>query len=192
MKTDLILAGVGGQGILSVAAILCAAAVKQGLNTRQSEVHGMAQRGGAVLAHLRIADTDIESDLIPLKKASCIVSMEPLESLRYIHYLQPDGIVITAIDPVKNIEDYPSEESLMHKLHSLPAIILVPAKQLALKAGSPKVTNMVLVGAASRVLPLDRDILEKSIIERFRPKGETVVSLNIQAFHFGAQIEHRL
>ncbi|HSE37567.1 MAG TPA: 2-oxoacid:acceptor oxidoreductase family protein, partial [Blastocatellia bacterium] len=112
MKYDIILAGVGGQGVLSVSAVIGSAARSQGLFVKLSEVHGMSQRGGGVVANLRLADKPIASDLIPLGGASMILSMEPLESLRYLNYLSPEGVLITSTNPVVNIPDYPNLDEL--------------------------------------------------------------------------------
>ncbi|MDR2182479.1 MAG: indolepyruvate oxidoreductase subunit beta [Treponema sp.] len=183
MKYDIVLCGVGGQGVLSVAAIIAGAAVAEGLNVRQSEVHGMAQRGGAVLAHLRISDAAIHSDLIPGGGARMILSMEPLESLRYADFLAPDGILITAREPFINIPDYPDIESLCAAIESFPRSSLVPALDIARKTGGPRAVNMVLVGAASPHLPLKADSMENAIRERFASKGENVVRMNLDAFH---------
>ncbi|MDR1180346.1 MAG: indolepyruvate oxidoreductase subunit beta [Spirochaetales bacterium] len=182
MKYDIVLCGVGGQGVLSVAAIIAGAAVAGGLKVRQSEVHGMAQRGGAVLAHLRISDGVIHSDLIPGGGADMILSMEPLESLRYADFLAPDGILITAEEPFVNIPDYPDVAALYAAIAAFPKNSRVPALDLAKKAGSAKATNMVLVGAASRYLPLKAESMENAIRERFASKGEAVIQVNLDAF----------
>src|SRR5512135_3528743 len=131
MKYDIILAGVGGQGVLSVSAIIASGAMQEGLAVKQSEVHGMSQRGGAVLANLRIGDAPIASDMIPLGSASMILSMEPLESLRYLKYLSPQGTIITSVDPVRNIPDYPDLEGLLNTIRSIPAAVLVESERLA-------------------------------------------------------------
>lgn len=187
MKFDVVLAGVGGQGVLSVAAVIASAALERGLEVKQSEVHGMAQRGGAVLAHLRLADAPIASDLIPLGRARLILSMEPLESLRYLDHLAPDGTVITATAPVTNIPDYPPLEEVLARLRALPRVRLIDADTLARQAGSVRATNMVMVGAASRVLPLPPDALERCIASRFAAKGQSVVELNLRAFRAGRE-----
>src|SRR5512138_2857743 len=129
MKYDIILAGVGGQGVLSVSAIIASSAMKEGLAVKQSEVHGMSQRGGAVLANLRLSDRPIASDLISLGAASMILSMEPLESLRYLPYLNPAGTIITASDPMVNIADYPALDGLLASIRTLPNASLVDAEK---------------------------------------------------------------
>jgi indolepyruvate ferredoxin oxidoreductase beta subunit len=185
MRYDVILAGVGGQGVLSVAAIIATGAMKAGLHVRQSEVHGMAQRGGAVQAHLRLADREIASDLIPRGGAQMILAMEPLESLRYLGYLDPEGVLISSADPLVNIPDYPELEGLLAAIRRLPRHRLVDA--VALAGDSARAANMVLVGAAAPYLPVGRELLESSIRELFAGKGEGVVAANLKAFAAGLQ-----
>ena len=187
MKFDIVLAGVGGQGVLSVSAVIASAAMEAGLEVKQSEVHGMAQRGGAVLAHLRLADHEIASDLIPRGRASLILSMEPLESLRYLAYLSPAGALITSVNPVTNIPDYPPLEDVLASIRRVPRAVLLDSDRLARRAGSVRATNMVIVGAASRVLPLDASLLERYIARRFASKGEKVVDMNVNAFRGGRE-----
>ncbi len=183
MKYDVILAGVGGQGVLSVAAIIATGAMKVGLQVRQSEVHGMAQRGGAVQAHLRLADREIASDLIPRGGAQMILAMEPLESLRYLGYLDPEGVLISSAVPLVNIPDYPELEGLLAAIRRLPRHRLVDA--VALAGDSARAAHMVLVGAAAPYLPVGRELLESSIREMFAGKGEGVVAANLKAFAAG-------
>jgi len=185
MKFDVILAGVGGQGVLSVAAAIAAGAMKDGLQVKQSEVHGMAQRGGAVQAHLRLSDREISSDLIPRGWADMILGMDPLESLRYVSYLHPEGVLVSASDPFANIPDYPPVEELLAAIRRLPRHLLVDASALARKAGSARAGNMVLVGAAAAHLPVRRASLEQAIRDIFAAKGDGVVETNLQAFAAG-------
>lgn len=185
MKYDVILAGVGGQGVLSVAAVIALGAKKNGLSVRQSEVHGMAQRGGAVQAHLRLSDRTIVSDLIGKASADMILSMEPIESLRYLQYLKAEGVLITSSDPVKNIPNYPDLEGIYSRIRSLPSTCLVGAAELAQAAGSARSSNMVMVGAASSYLPVEEKYLLAAIEELFSRKGEKVVETNRKAFQAG-------
>jgi indolepyruvate ferredoxin oxidoreductase, beta subunit len=187
MKYDIVLSGVGGQGILTIAAIIAAAAMKEGLKVRQSEVHGMAQRGGAVSASLRISDKTIACDLIADGTAEMIISMEPLESLRYVKQLSPDGVLITSKTPVENITDYPDLNSIYAKINKLPNSELIDADELAKQIKSPRSANMVLIGAASKHLPLKQKSLENAIEEKFARKGEKIVNTNIEAFRLGAK-----
>ncbi len=184
-KIDIILSGVGGQGALSVGAIVSMAAMKEGFKVRQSEVHGMAQRGGAVLAHLRISSGIIECDLIPRGGADVVLSMEPLESLRYLEYLKPEGALVTADEPVLNIPDYPDLEKVHQAVRDLPNSNLVDAKTLAKEAGAARAVNMVLVGALSLNLPLKPESIEEAIRDKFTSKGEAVVETNLKAFRLG-------
>lgn len=185
MKKDIILAGVGGQGVLSITAIIAQAAVKNGLLVRQSEVHGMAQRGGAVVAHLRIADTPIPSDLIPQGEADLIISMEPLESLRYAGWLSPKGALVTAAEPFSNILDYP-ELSLIYKtIERFPLYRILEAGVLAKEAGFSKAVNMVMVGAASPFLPIPPETLEATITALFASKDPAVEIANRKGFALG-------
>jgi indolepyruvate ferredoxin oxidoreductase beta subunit len=185
MKCDCILAGVGGQGVLSIAAIIAQAAVNAGFQVRQSEVHGMAQRGGAVLAHLRLAGSSIAGDLVPRGGADLIISMEPLESLRYLSWLSPQGALVSASEPVVNIPNYPPLEELYRALKSLPKHSLVEAPALAKEAGLARAVNMVMVGAASPYLPIDAELLEKTIEEMFAAKDPLIAGANKKAFRAG-------
>ena len=185
MKCDVILAGVGGQGVLSVAAVIARAAVEEGLAVRQSEVHGMAQRGGAVLAHLRIADSAIPSDLVPRGGAGLILSMEPLESLRYAAWLSPDGALVTAAEPLVNIPNYPEISGILKSIELFPLRRIVEAAALAKEAGMARAVNMVMVGAASVFLPIGAETLEETIAKVFARKGSTIVEANKKAFILG-------
>jgi indolepyruvate ferredoxin oxidoreductase beta subunit len=185
VKYDVILAGVGGQGVLSVAAVIALGAQKQGLLVRQSEVHGMAQRGGAVQAHLRLSDRTIVSDLIGKASADMILAMEPIESLRYLEYLKAGGVLIASSDPVKNIPNYPELEDIYARIRALPATRLIEAADLAQAAGSARSTNIVVVGAASTYLPIEEQNLLTAIDELFSRKGEKVVEINRRAFEKG-------
>lgn len=185
MKQDIILAGVGGQGVLSIAAIIAQAAVKQGLRVRQSEVHGMAQRGGAVVAHLRMSDAPIFSDLIPQGQGNLIISMEPLESLRYAGWLSPQGVLVSAAEPFINIPDYPEPSLLYKTIESFPQYRLMEAGLLAKEAGLAKAVNMVMVGAASPFLPIPPETLEDTIAGLFALKDPSVGIANRKAFVLG-------
>jgi indolepyruvate ferredoxin oxidoreductase, beta subunit len=188
MKTNIILAGVGGQGILTIAAIIDTAALDANLNIKQSEVHGMSQRGGAVQTHLRISDKEIYSDLIPLGKADMIISVEPMELLRYLPYLKKNGYLITDSNPFVNITNYPELEEIYTEIKSQPNSILIDAKKIAKDLGNSKATNIVLLGAASSLLPLSNESLLKAIKTLFDRKGERIVNKNIEAFNKGKEL----
>jgi indolepyruvate ferredoxin oxidoreductase beta subunit len=184
-KQDIILAGVGGQGILSIAYVIDNAALKEGLFIKQAEVHGMAQRGGAVQSHLRLSKDRIWSDLIPRGEADMILSVEPLEALRYLDYLRPEGIVITSSTPFINIPDYPDREGLLAGLRSIPGSIIVDSEKLAKDAGSSRTQNTVMLGAASKFLILEEENLLEFIRVLFAPRGELILEANLKAFELG-------
>jgi indolepyruvate ferredoxin oxidoreductase beta subunit len=185
VKFDILLAGVGGQGVLSMAAIIGRAALAEGLFAKQSEVHGMAQRGGAVQAHMRLSDRPIESDLIPLGTADLILSLEPVESLRYLAYLAPTGTLITASNPFRNIPDYPDLGKVLASVRSLPHALAVDAERLALEAGDVQTLNTVLVGAATHLLPLRAELIEQAVRDAFARKGDFVLQANLAALRAG-------
>ena len=185
MKQDIILAGVGGQGILSIAFVIDNAALKQGLDFKQAEVHGMAQRGGAVQSHLRISDQPIYSDLIPKGVADMILSVEPMECVRYLDYLSPDGIVVTSRSPFVNIPDYPVIDDVLSAIETVTNGVIVDSEKLAKEAGSPKAQNMVMLGAASPHLILEEANLKDFIRVLFEPRGDKMVEMNMNAFDLG-------
>ena len=185
MKNDIVLAGVGGQGILSIATVIGQAAVNNSLHIKQSEVHGMSQRGGAVYAHLRLSDAPISSDLIPLGKAELVLSVEPMEALRYIPYLSPDGWVVTNVHPFVNIGNYPDKQSLMEQLTLFKNRILIDADALASECGNTKASNMVMLGAALPFIKLEPAEIEKAIASIFESKGNDTVAINIRALQAG-------
>jgi indolepyruvate ferredoxin oxidoreductase beta subunit len=187
MKQDIILAGVGGQGILSIAFVIDNAALKQGLKIKQAEVHGMAQRGGAVQSHLRLSEDVIHSDLIPRGHADILLSVEPLESLRYLDYLSPDGRIITSSTPMVNIPDYPDIDKLLAEIGNAKGSIVIDSGELARQAGSGRAQNMVMLGAASPYLILKEADLLEFVQVLFRNRGEKTVEINRKAFHLGRQ-----
>lgn len=187
MKYDIVCAGVGGQGVLSIAAVIASSARRSGLRVKQAEEHGMSQRGGMVVSHLRLGEGPVHSDLIPLGQADLIISMEPLEGLRYLPYLSASGTLLTSTEPLVNFSRYPDSENLESSLRSLPNARMIDAGRLAREAGSARATNVVMIGAASTLLPLDPDLVESRILEAFRAKGEKVVQVNQAAFQAGRE-----
>ncbi|MDR1555863.1 MAG: indolepyruvate oxidoreductase subunit beta [Tannerellaceae bacterium] len=185
MKTDIILSGVGGQGILSIAAVIGEAALKEGLYMKQSEVHGMSQRGGDVQSHLRLSDHPIASDLIPRGQADLIISLEPMESLRYLPYLKKEGWVVTNAQAYVNIPDYPGMESIRAELDKLIRKVVLDVENLAKEAGSARAANIVMLGAATPFLGIEYTRIEEGIRTVFRRKGEEVVALNLKALRAG-------
>jgi indolepyruvate ferredoxin oxidoreductase beta subunit len=188
MKQDIILAGVGGQGIISIAYVIASAALEEGLELKQAEVHGMSQRGGAVQSHLRISQERIWSDLIPRGEADLVLSVEPLETLRYVDYLRPGGIVIASRTPFVNIRDYPEVEMLLDKIREIPRHLIIDSEKLAKEAGSSRTQNMVMLGAAARYLMVKGENLTKFIKVLFERHGETIVAANLKAFALGQAV----
>lgn len=186
MKTDIILAGVGGQGILSIATILGAAALGEGLYLKQAEVHGMSQRGGDVQSNLRISTRPIHSDLIPFGGADLIVSLEPMEALRYLPYLSKTGTIVTNITPFINISDYPDMEDIMDELKAQPNTVAFDMDAVAKEVATPRSANMVLLGACSPFIKgLEREKIEDGIRKVFAKKGDAIIESNIKAFAAG-------
>lgn len=185
MKTDIILCGVGGQGILSIATIIGEAAMNENLYIKQAEVHGMSQRGGDVQSNLRISSEPIHSDLIAKGAADVIISMEPMEALRYLPYLKKDGWIITSSAPFVNIPNYPDIEDVMADLKSVGNVVIVDIEQLAKDNGVPRSANVILLGAAQKALGIEYAKLEAAIRRVFGRKGDAVVEANIKALSLG-------
>jgi len=185
MKRDIILAGVGGQGILSIATTIGTAALKAGLHLKQAEVHGMSQRGGDVSSNLRIADHEIASDLIPYGQADLIISVEPMESLRYLPLLSPNGWLITNTKPFINITNYPAMPDLMAEIEKFENHIALDADEIAKNLGSTRSANMVILGAASPFLEIAYAELQEAVRRIFSRKGEETVKLNLDALQAG-------
>lgn len=191
MKTDIILSGVGGQGILSIAAVIGKAAVNNGLYMKQAEVHGMSQRGGDVQSNLRLSDAPIYSDLIPLGRADLIISLEPMESLRYLPYLSAEGWLVTNVAPFVNIPDYPPVELILGEIDKLPRRVLLDVDKIAKEIGSAKAANMVMLGAATPFLGIPYEAIETGVRDIFERKGESVVALNLAALSAGREISEK-
>jgi len=185
METNIILAGVGGQGILSIAYVIDNAALAAGHHFKQAEVHGMAQRGGAVQSHLRYSHRPIHSDLIPRGRADMVLSIEPLEVFRYLHFLAPDGWVVTSTTPYVNIPDYPDPDAVVAELAELPRTVLVDTGRLARAAGNMRAQNMVAVGAASPLLGFEPEAMLPHVTSLFASKGDKIVGVNRRAFELG-------
>ena len=189
MKKDIILCGVGGQGILSIATIIGEAAMNDGLYIKQAEVHGMSQRGGDVQSNLRLSSTQIQSDLIPLGGADVIISMEPMEALRYLPFLAKDGWIITSSTPFVNIPNYPDIECIKTDLNKLPNVIVLDIEQAAKDNGVPRSANVILLGAAQKALGIEYEKLEDAIRSVFGRKGEAIVEANIKALAIGKEAQ---
>lgn len=187
MKTDIVLAGVGGQGILSIATILANAALAENLHIKQAEVHGMSQRGGDVHSMLRLSSDPIASDLIRRGTADLVVSLEPMEVLRYVPFLSKKGWIVTNTVPFLNIEKYPEMETVMADLERHGNVVAFDVDTVAKEVASPRTSNMVLLGAASPFIELDADAIERAIATVFGPKGDAIVEMNVKAFRAGRE-----
>jgi len=186
MKKDIILAGVGGQGILSIATVIGEAALNEGLYLKQAEVHGMSQRGGDVQSNLRLSSEPICSDLIAKGGADLIISLEPMEALRYVSYLKPEGWIVTSNAPFINIPNYPDQEELNKHLAAFKNHVSLDVEALAKEAGAPaQAANMVLLGAAIPMLGIDHDKMIAGVRRVFARKGEAVVESNVAAVEAG-------
>ena len=186
MKIDIILAGVGGQGILSIAAVLGAAALHNNLNIKQAETHGMSQRGGAVVSHLRISDKPIASDLIPLGGADLILAVEPMEALRYLPFLKKDGGVVANSTAFVNIPNYPEYETILSEIRKFKNHQIIDADAIAKQAA--KASNMVMIGAAAQYISMSFDSIEKGIQQIFKNKGEEIITMNMKALKLGQEM----
>jgi indolepyruvate ferredoxin oxidoreductase, beta subunit len=187
MKNDIIISGVGGQGILSIAAVIGLAAVENELFLKQSEVHGMSQRGGDVQSHLRLSDKTIASDLIPHGQADLIISVEPMESLRYLPWLSNNGWLVTSSNPFINIPDYPPVEDIIREIRKVKNHIVIDADKIAKESGSVRSGNMVILGAASPFINMQVASIENAIRKLFMKKGEDIVDINLKAFRTGKE-----
>ena len=191
MNTDIILSGVGGQGILSIAAVIGEAAVKNNLYMKQAEVHGMSQRGGDVQSNLRISDSPIASDLIAKGSADMILSLEPMESLRYLPYLKPEGWIVTNSIPLINIPDYPAVEDVLSEVKKIKNHVILDVESIAKEVGSPRVANIVMLGAATPFLGISYEMIEEGIRSIFGRKGEEIVALNLKALEAGRSVVNK-
>jgi len=188
MKADIILSGVGGQGILSIAAVIGEAALNEGLFMKQAEVHGMSQRGGDVQSNLRISDKPIASDLIPKGCADLIISLEPMESLRYLPYLKENGWLVTNSRPFVNINNYPEMEQVEAELNKLPNKVVLDVEAIAKEVATARAANIVMLGAAAPFIGIEFDKIEDGIRRIFGRKGDDVVNMNLKALSAGHEV----
>ena len=193
MKKDIILCGVGGQGILSIATVIGEAATQAGLYLKQAEVHGMSQRGGDVQSNLRLSTEPIFSDLIPLGGADLVISMEPMEALRYLPYLSPEGgRIVTSSKPFVNIPDYPDADKVLCALKAVPGSVIADIEEMAREAKMPKGANMILLGMAAPLLGiLSEESLKEAVCSVFSRKGEQIVQANCQCLEMGMKVNEK-
>ncbi len=188
MQTDMIIAGVGGQGILTISAIIGEAVLQTDLRIKQSEVHGMAQRGGAVVSHLRINQYPPSTGLVPRHQADLLLGLEPLETIRHLDWLKPTGQIISSIDPIKNIPGYPELELLLNKLRLNKNSLLLKASELAAELNFKRGTNTLLLGAATYHLPLKATAVKNSLIKKFASQKDSILEKNLALFERGLQL----
>jgi len=191
MHFDIIVAGVGGQGILTAARLIAGAAMREGRQVKQAEIHGMAQRGGAVEAHLRIADRPLHGPVIGPGCADMILALEPLEALRHLSGLKPDGVIVSGTEPIRNIPEYGDIDAILDALWRRRRTTLIPASALAASAGDGRAASTVMVGAASAWLPVEVAQLRATIDAMFARKGARIRDLNLEAFELGAEAASR-
>ena len=191
MRADIILSGVGGQGILSIA-VIGEAALKEGLYMKQAEVHGMSQRGGDVQSNLRLSDQPIASDLIPKGHADLIISLEPMESLRYLPYLKKEGWLVTNSQPFVNIPNYPDIDKVNEELNKLPHKVILDVEAIAKEVATARAANIVMLGAAAPFIGIEYNKIEDGIRRIFGRKGEEVVEMNLKALKAGYDVAQSL
>ncbi|NTU59436.1 MAG: indolepyruvate oxidoreductase subunit beta [Deltaproteobacteria bacterium] len=187
MKTiNILLSGVGGQGVILASKILSEAALVEGLDIKQSEVHGMSQRGGSVVSHVRIGDA-VHSPLVPEGQCDLLAGFEPLEALRFAHWVRPEGLIVYSVDRINpstvsaGFAQYPAD--LEEQLKAFPCKkVAVPAGDLAEKAGNRKSANVVLVGALAGHLSFSDETWQKAVSASVPPK---LLKLNLEAFELG-------
>ena len=188
MKNDIIISGVGGQGIVSIAGIIGLAAVANNLYIKQSEVHGMSQRGGAVISHCRLSDKPIASDLVTYGKVDLVISVEPMEALRYMPWLSDNGQVVTNSVPMINIPNYPDVDKVVEELKKYKNSLILDADAIAKEAGTIKASNIVVLGAASPYIDIPFADIEQAVKTFFKSKGEEVISINLKALNAGREL----
>ncbi len=189
---DILIVGVGGQGVLLASEVLSNAALDAGFDVKKSEVHGMAQRGGVVSSHVRMGDR-VHSPLIPEGRADVILAFEQSEALRWIHFVMPEGAAIvnlkTLIPPIALLKGktaaYP-ENPMDSIRRRISRVLAVPAGEIAAGLGNQRVENAVLLGVLSRFLRLPEPVWEAALRNRV-PRGTEAV--NLRAFQAGAEFE---
>lgn len=187
---NIILCGTGGQGILLASEVLCSAAWRAGYDVKKSEVHGMAQRGGAVSSHVRFGEK-VHSVLVEKGSADMVLAMEKMEALRWAEYLSPAGRIIACdlrIDPMTvntGQAEYPDVEGALKDL-GVPAL-MVPVLRIAMELGNMRVVNVILLGAASGLIPeIPEDKWLEAVEERVPSKA---LAVNLEAFRRGRSLE---
>jgi len=186
-----VVAGVGGQGAITIAQLILGAAWMSDLSAMQSEVHGMSQRGGEVSAHILFSKHPVSSPTIEAGNADLLIGMEPLETLRYLHYLKKEGHAVSSSIPLINMDNYPEPEKMLNLLQTTEGVLMIDTDALASELHFAQAGNIALLGAASHYMPLEADIWIKTISERFKSKGDKVVDKNLLAFNHGRELARK-
>jgi indolepyruvate ferredoxin oxidoreductase, beta subunit len=187
-KLDLLITGVGGQGAILASDIIGKAAVTEGLPIRAAETHGMAQRGGSVVNHIRVGND--YGSMIPKKGADILLALEPMEAVRYLDFLKDGGIVIVNTQPIipvtvtSGLTKYPEVSEILDFLSQKYIVKAFNADEVAFEAGNRLAMNVVMVGAVSGYLPISKEILLESVKALVPQK---TVEVNIRAFEMGRQ-----
>lgn len=187
--TNILIVGVGGQGVILASEILSEVAIASGLDAKKSEVHGMSQRGGVVSSHVRFG-TKVYSPLIPEGESDAILAFELAEALRWLYFLKPDGKIIVSnqklIPPITTTGKFKYPEKLEERLkEKVPGALIIDAASIAKKLGNPRLVNTILLGVLSRSLDLKEEKWLE-VIERRAPKGTG--ELNKKAFMEGRKL----
>ena len=188
MSCKIIVSGVGGQGAITIAQLILGAAFKDNLYALQSEVHGMSQRGGAVNAHVIVSSMEVFSPVVMAGDGDILISLEPLETLRYLPLLKSGAHVIAAMEPVVNMDNYPEREELMGALARIPGVQLIDTETHSRALNAKKSGNIILLGVAARHMGIASARWREALTERFAGKGEAIITKNIEAFECGYQL----
>lgn len=187
--SGVIVAGVGGQGAITVSQLILGAAWKSGYYTLQSEVHGMSQRGGSVNAQILFDKKEVTSPVIMEGRGDLLIGLEPLETLRYLNLLDEGAFVISSVSPIKNMMTYPEIGKIIAELKKIPGVLLIDTEKLSVELDNKNAGNMILLGVASKHLPFEDNTWYEVINERFEGKSEVLIKKNIEAFEYGKNLK---
>ena len=186
----IVLSGVGGQGVLSLAQILLEALRRSGLHALQSEIHGMSQRGGSVHAQVCFSEAALTSPILDEGGADLLIALEPLEALRYVSMLRLDGHLVVSEEPQMDMAGYPPLDDVYAALKAVRGVHLIDTEDLARSLNHRQAGGMALLGMASRFLPVDDAVWRDVISQRFESKGARVMEKNLEAFEAGRGLIH--
>lgn len=187
MTTNVLMAGVGGQGVLTASAVLSEAALLAGYDVKKSEVHGMSQRGGSVESHVRFSNKQVYSPLIPWHGADVVMALEMLEGLRSAHWCRPGGVIladerqILPATVAHGALQYPHDCLQRLEEHD-GATVVVRALATAQELGERRAANVVMLGALSGFLPIAEEAFREALANIIKPKA---LDTNLRAFELG-------